>query len=103
MKTSYSIVRFTQVNGLGGGHYGVVPIHTNIESIQEAEMIIDGMFKDTSLLALFSLFELTGISRSILSQPEFLGRNAEVYLFIGCVYWAFCAAMSLVSRQLEVK
>jgi general L-amino acid transport system permease protein len=61
------------------------------------------MFKDTSLLALFSLFELTGISRSILSQPEFLGRNAEVYLFIGFVYWAFCAAMSLVSRQLEVK
>jgi general L-amino acid transport system permease protein len=61
------------------------------------------MFKDTSLLALFSLFELTGIARSILSQPEFLGRNAEVYLFIGFVYWAFCAAMSLVSRQLEVK
>jgi general L-amino acid transport system permease protein len=61
------------------------------------------MFKDTSLLALFSLFELTGIARSILSQPDFLGRNAEVFLFIGLVYWVFCAGMSLVSRRLEVR
>ncbi len=61
------------------------------------------MFKDTSLLALFSLFELTGIARSILSQPQFLGRNAEVYLFIGLIYWAFCFGMSIVSRQLEQK
>ncbi|MBE9029352.1 amino acid ABC transporter permease [filamentous cyanobacterium LEGE 11480] len=59
------------------------------------------MFKDTSLLALFSLFELTGIARSILSQPDFLGRNAEVFLFIGLVYWVFCYGMSLVSRRLE--
>ncbi len=61
------------------------------------------MFKDTSLLALFSLFELTGIARSILSQPDFLGRNAEVFLCIGLVYWVFCAGMSLVSRRLEVR
>jgi general L-amino acid transport system permease protein len=59
------------------------------------------MFKDTSLLALFSLFELTGIARSILSQPQFLGRNAEVYLFIGLIYWAFCYGMSFVSRRVE--
>jgi general L-amino acid transport system permease protein len=59
------------------------------------------MFKDTSLLALFSLFELTGIARSILSQPHFLGRNAEVFLFIGLIYWAICSGMSLVSRRLE--
>jgi general L-amino acid transport system permease protein len=61
------------------------------------------MFKDTSLLALFSLFELTGIARSILSQPDFLGRNAEVFLFIGLIYWVFCAGMSMVSRRLEVR
>ncbi len=59
------------------------------------------MFKDTSLLALFSIFELTGIARSILSQPDFLGRNAEVFLFIGLIYWFFCYGMSLVSRRLE--
>lgn len=61
------------------------------------------LFKDTSLLALFALLELTGIARSILAQPNFLGRYAEVYLFVGLIYWAFCYTMSLVSRRLEAK
>lgn len=59
------------------------------------------LFKDTSLLSLFALIELTGIARSVLAQPQFLGRYAEVYLFIGLIYWIFCYAMSLLSRQLE--
>jgi general L-amino acid transport system permease protein len=59
------------------------------------------LFKDTSLLALFALVELTGISRSVLAQPQFLGRYAEVYLFIGLIYWAFCYTMSQISRRLE--
>ncbi|WP_414569886.1 amino acid ABC transporter permease [Nostoc sp. CCY 9925] len=59
------------------------------------------LFKDTSLLSLLGLVELTGIARSILAQPEFLGRYAEVYLFIGLIYWVFCYSMSLASRRLE--
>ncbi len=59
------------------------------------------LFKDTSLLALFALLELTGIGRSILAQPEFLGRYAEVYLLIGLIYWVFCFTMSRVSQRLE--
>ncbi len=62
-----------------------------------------GLFKDTSLLSLVGLLELTGIARSILAQPEFLGRYAEVYLFIGLIYWIFCYSMSLASRKLEVR
>ncbi len=62
-----------------------------------------GLFKDTSLLALFGLPELTGISRSILAQPDFQGRYAEVYIFIGAIYWIFCYSMSLASRRLEQK
>ena len=60
-----------------------------------------GLFKDTSLLAIFALLELTGIARSILAQPEFLGKYAEVYLFVGAIYWVFCYSMSLASRRLE--
>jgi general L-amino acid transport system permease protein len=59
------------------------------------------LFKDTSLLALFALVELTGIGRSILAQPQFLGRYAEVYLFIGLIYWIFCYTLSTFSRRLE--
>jgi general L-amino acid transport system permease protein len=61
------------------------------------------LFKDTSLLALFALFELTGIARSILSQPQFIGRNGEVYLFIGLIYWMFCFGLSQFSKRLEVR
>lgn len=62
-----------------------------------------GLFKDTSLLSLFGLSELIGISRSISAQPQFLGRYREVYLFDGLIYWVFCYAMSLASRRLEQK
>ena len=60
-----------------------------------------GLFKDTSLLSIVGLVELTGIARSILSQPQFLGRYAEVYLFIAVIYWLFCYLMSVGSRRLE--
>lgn len=60
-----------------------------------------GLFKDTSLLSLVGLVELTGIARSILAQPQFLDRYKEVYLFIGFIYWIFCYSMSLASRRLE--
>ncbi|MBW4643364.1 MAG: amino acid ABC transporter permease [Goleter apudmare HA4340-LM2] len=60
-----------------------------------------GLFKDTSLLSLVGLVELTGMARSILAQPQFIGRYAEVYLFIGLIYWVFCYSMSLASRRLE--
>jgi len=60
-----------------------------------------GLFKDTSLLSIVGLIELTGIARSILAQPQFIGQYGEVYLFIGFIYWLFCYSMSLASRKLE--
>lgn len=59
------------------------------------------LFQDTTLLAIVGLAELLGISRSILANPNYLGRYAEVYLFIGIIYWFFCYAMSLGSRKIE--
>jgi general L-amino acid transport system permease protein len=59
------------------------------------------LFKDTALLSVFGLVELTGMGRSITSQPENLGRYAEIYLVIGLIYWVFCYGMSLASRRLE--
>lgn len=60
-----------------------------------------GLFKDTSLLSIFGFLELLGISRSVLANPLFIGRYAEVYLFIGVIFWVFCYSMSLASRRLE--
>jgi general L-amino acid transport system permease protein len=59
------------------------------------------LFQDTTLLSIVGVVELLGISNSIRSNPQFLGTYAEVYLFIGIIYWVFCYAMSLGSRRLE--
>jgi general L-amino acid transport system permease protein len=59
------------------------------------------LFKDTALLSVFGLVELTGMGRSITAQPENLGRYAEIYIVIGLIYWVFCYGMSLASRRLE--
>lgn len=61
------------------------------------------LFQDTTLLAIVGLAELLGTGRSILANPNYLGRYAEVYLFLGVIYWIFCYSMSLASRKLEEK
>lgn len=59
------------------------------------------LFKDTSLLAIVGLVDLLGMAGSILANPKFVGRYAEVYLFVALIYWIFCYSMSIASRQLE--
>jgi len=60
-----------------------------------------GLFKDTSLVAIVGLFDLLGIARAILGNPDWLGNHQQLYLFIGAIYWIFCYAMSYASRRLE--
>ncbi|MGB3136417.1 MAG: amino acid ABC transporter permease [Nodosilinea sp.] len=59
------------------------------------------LFQDTTLLSIVGLAELLGIGKSILANPAYLGRYAEVYLFLAVIYWIFCYAMSLGSRKIE--
>ncbi|MEB3211731.1 MAG: amino acid ABC transporter permease [Leptolyngbyaceae bacterium] len=59
------------------------------------------LFQDTTLLATLGLIELLGMANSVLANPNYLGRYSEVYLFVGVIYWFFCYALSLGSRQVE--
>lgn len=59
------------------------------------------LFKDTSLVAIVGLLDLAGIANAAANQPEFLGRQAEVYVFIALIYFLFAYAMSHGSRRLE--
>ena len=59
------------------------------------------LFKETTLLSLFGLVELLGLSAAILANPAYIGRYAEVYLFVGAIYGFFCYAMSITSQRLE--
>jgi len=59
------------------------------------------LFKDTSLVVIVGLLELMGIAKAVLAQPDFLGLQAEVYLFVALVYAVFCYVMSDLSQRLE--
>ncbi|WP_320674553.1 amino acid ABC transporter permease [Prochlorococcus sp. MIT 1341] len=60
-----------------------------------------GLLQNTSLMAILGLVELLGISRSLLANPEFIGRYMEVYVWLGICYWTMCTLISVISKQLE--
>ncbi len=59
------------------------------------------LFKDTSLVALVGLIDLTGMSRSVIAQPEYVGLQTEVYLFISILYFIVSYVMAAISRRIE--
>ena len=61
-----------------------------------------GLFKDTTLVALLGLLDLLGIARGVLANPNYIGRQLEVFAFIGFIYWIFCYGMSYGARRLEI-
>ncbi len=76
---------------------------------QAVKIVIPGMmnsfiaiFKDTSLITIVSLYELTG-SLSLAMNGDALWRpfKLEGYLFITLIYFVFCFAMSRYSLWLE--
>lgn len=60
-----------------------------------------GLFKDTSLVAIVGLIDLTGFVNSMVVQAEFVGTRLEGLLFISLLYFVFSYFMAYVSRLLE--
>jgi len=60
-----------------------------------------GLFKDTSLVAIVGLIDLTGFVNTMVVQAEFVGTRLEGLLFISLLYFVFSYVMSYVSRLLE--
>jgi general L-amino acid transport system permease protein len=61
------------------------------------------LLQDTTLLSLIGLLDLLGIARTVMANPAFLGKNAEVYLVLAVLFWCCCAALGLGSRALETR
>lgn len=61
-----------------------------------------GMFKDTSLVTIVSLYELTGaLALALNSDADWRPFKLEAYFFITLIYFAFCLAMSRYSLWVE--
>lgn len=60
-----------------------------------------GLFKDTSLLYVIAILEVTGVIRQALSDFSWLGLENEGYVFVGLVFWIACFSMSRWSASLE--
>lgn len=61
-----------------------------------------GIFKDTSLISIVSLHELTGaLSISLGGDADWRSFYLEGYLFIGLIYWLFCFGISCLSEKIE--
>jgi general L-amino acid transport system permease protein len=76
---------------------------------QAITMVVPGLvnnfisiFKDTSLVTIVSLYELTGsLSLALNSDANWRPYKIEGYLFIAAIYFVFCFAMSRYSLWLE--
>jgi general L-amino acid transport system permease protein len=76
---------------------------------QAIAMVVPGImnnfiaiFKDTSLVTIVSLYELTGaLGLALNSDADWRPFKIEGYLFITMIYFAFCFAMSRYSMWVE--
>ena len=60
------------------------------------------IFKDTSLVTIVSLYELTGaMSLALNSDSNWRPFKIEAYLFIAAIYFTFCFSMSRYSLWIE--
>ncbi|WP_313620506.1 amino acid ABC transporter permease [Achromobacter sp.] len=63
--------------------------------------IFISLFKDTSLVVIIGIFDLTLAAKAALSDAAWRGFGVEAYLFISLIYFVFCYSMSKYSRALE--
>lgn len=59
------------------------------------------LFKDTSLVTIVGLLDLLGIAKTVIANPNWLGLQAEVYLFVAGIYFVFSYSMSYISQKIE--
>ena len=58
------------------------------------------LFKDTSLVTIVSLYELTGsLGLALAGDPQWRPYYLEAWLFIAAIYWIGCALLARVSRR----
>lgn len=63
--------------------------------------IFIALFKDTSLVVIIGIFDLTQAAKTAVSDAAWRGFSTEAYLFIAFIYFVFCYSISRYSQSLE--
>jgi general L-amino acid transport system permease protein len=63
--------------------------------------ILISAFKDTSLVVIIALFDFLKTTKTVISDPQWLGFSSEAYIFAALIYFLCCFFMSNYSRRLE--
>lgn len=63
--------------------------------------IFISIFKDTSLVVIIGIYDLTLSAKVALADPLWQGFSVEAYVFIGFIYFVFCYGMSRYSQYIE--
>lgn len=63
--------------------------------------IFISLFKDTSLVVIIGVFDLTQAAKTAVADAAWRGFSAEAYLFIAIIYFVFCFSISRYSQALE--
>ena len=59
------------------------------------------LFKDTSLVIIVGLLDFLGMIKAATQDPDWLGHEAEAYVFCALVYWVICFSISRYGRSIE--
>lgn len=63
--------------------------------------IFISLFKDTSLVVIIGIFDLTQAAKTAVADAAWRGFSAEAYMFIAVIYFVFCYSISRYSQALE--
>ncbi len=63
--------------------------------------IFISLFKDTSLVVIIGIFDLTQSAKAALADAAWRGFSVEAYIFIAAIYFVYCYSMSRYSQLLE--
>lgn len=59
------------------------------------------VLKDTSLVVIIGLYDLTNSAKASFVDPAWRGSSIEAYVFIAVIYFVFCSFISQYSQGLE--
>lgn len=60
-----------------------------------------GLIKNTTLVTIIGLFDLLGIVKQLLGNPNWIGLATEGYLFVAIFFFVICFVLSQYSRGIE--